>query len=498
MAHRAAAGAPTAPVVTSSKHALHRPLGLGEVRLTGGELGDWQELNAAATIPHCIVKIEEWGILDNLRRVIGESGRDFRGFWFADSDLYKVIEAVAWEIARTGTTEFDTWLDDVVDLLARVQEPTGYLHSYHQGVAPAEKFTAPAHPRDVRPGPPDPGRCRAGPGQRPHRPARAVPPVRRPRRPPVRSRARARHLRSPRASRRRSWSSTARPASGATSSSPPTRSRSGVTACSRPADSAPATSRTTRPCGRPATPSATPSARSTSTPASRTSTSRRATSRCSRRWTRSGPVRTSARCTSPVRSARVTATRRSATTTSCPASAPTPRPARPSPTSTGPGACCWRAALPVPLPTPRRSSARSSTPCPRRSTPPARGSSTPTRCSCGPTASPRRTRLASAPTGTSAPAAHPTSAASSRSSRPMSRPSRSRRRRRPRSGCTSSPRPTSGFRPVSVGGWSGSGPPTRTPGWSPSTSSPGRRTTPSSRSASPRGQLPASCTARTA
>ena len=141
MAHRAAAGAPTAPVVTSSKHALHRPLGLGEVRLTGGELGDWQELNAAATIPHCIVKIEEWGILDNLRRVIGESGRDFRGFWFADSDLYKVIEAVAWEIARTGTTEFDTWLDDVVDLLARVQEPTGYLHSYHQGVAPAEKFT---------------------------------------------------------------------------------------------------------------------------------------------------------------------------------------------------------------------------------------------------------------------------------------------------------------------------------------------------------------------
>ncbi|OJX97668.1 MAG: hypothetical protein BGO96_11975 [Micrococcales bacterium 73-15] len=128
------------PARTSSEHALHRPLGLGEVRLAGGALADWQQLNASATIPHCIVKIEEWGILDNLRRVVGESGKDFRGFWFADSDLYKVIEAVAWEIARTGTTEFDAWLDDVIGLVGRVQEPTGYVHSYHQGVAPESKF----------------------------------------------------------------------------------------------------------------------------------------------------------------------------------------------------------------------------------------------------------------------------------------------------------------------------------------------------------------------
>ena len=96
-----AAAAPALPVADI---AAHRPLDLRSVRLTTGTLADWQSLNAAATIPHCIENLETSGVIDNLRRVVGESGAEYRGFVFADSDLYKVIEAVAWEIARTGTT----------------------------------------------------------------------------------------------------------------------------------------------------------------------------------------------------------------------------------------------------------------------------------------------------------------------------------------------------------------------------------------------------------
>ncbi|MEP7762364.1 beta-L-arabinofuranosidase domain-containing protein [Sanguibacter sp. 25GB23B1] len=120
--------------------AAHRPLDLRAVRLTTGALADWQTLNASATIPHCITNLETSGVIDNLRRVIGESGAAYRGFVFADSDLYKVVEAVAWEIARTGTTEHDAWLDDVIGLVARVQEPSGYVMSWIQGVHPEKKF----------------------------------------------------------------------------------------------------------------------------------------------------------------------------------------------------------------------------------------------------------------------------------------------------------------------------------------------------------------------
>ncbi|WP_425955622.1 glycoside hydrolase family 127 protein [Xylanimonas sp. McL0601] len=118
----------------------HRPLPVPAVRLVGGPLGAWQERNGTATIPHCIKQLEASGVLDNFRRVVGESTAEHRGFVFADSDLYKVIEAVAWEIARSGTHTFDAWLDDVVALVARVQEPSGYVHTWIQGVAPEKKF----------------------------------------------------------------------------------------------------------------------------------------------------------------------------------------------------------------------------------------------------------------------------------------------------------------------------------------------------------------------
>ena len=44
------------------------------------------------------------------------------------------------EIARTGTTEHDAWLDDVIGLVARVQEPSGYVMSWIQGLHPEKKF----------------------------------------------------------------------------------------------------------------------------------------------------------------------------------------------------------------------------------------------------------------------------------------------------------------------------------------------------------------------
>jgi len=135
------AAVPAAPAVPRADVAAHRPLDLRAVRLTpSGPLGAWQERNAAATIPHCIEQLEASGVIDNLRRVVGESEAPYRGFVFADSDLYKVVEAVAWEIARSGTAVFDPWLDEVIALVARVQEPSGYVMSWIQGVHPEKRF----------------------------------------------------------------------------------------------------------------------------------------------------------------------------------------------------------------------------------------------------------------------------------------------------------------------------------------------------------------------
>lgn len=124
------------------------PLPAGAARLEPGSfLGAWQELNGAATIPHCVTNVEQSGAVDNFRRLAdaGPGGADgtFQGFWFADSDVYKTLEAVGWEIGRNGTDRYDELVAEIATLLEKVQTGDGYLNTYVQGTPDAAPF---AHP----------------------------------------------------------------------------------------------------------------------------------------------------------------------------------------------------------------------------------------------------------------------------------------------------------------------------------------------------------------
>jgi uncharacterized protein len=109
----------------------------------GGLLGGWQALNRTATIDHCIEQLEAAGNLANLRRLRDPSIGEFRGLRFADSDLYKVLEAVGWE---GGWSE---WVDGVVALLRDAQDDDGYLNSWIQGVHPEQRWQHLEHSHEL-------------------------------------------------------------------------------------------------------------------------------------------------------------------------------------------------------------------------------------------------------------------------------------------------------------------------------------------------------------
>ena len=100
----------------------------------GGLLGGWQALNRSATIDHCIERLEATGAIDNLRRLRDPSIGEFRGLRFADSDVYKVLEAVGWEGG------WSAWVDDVVAVLREAQDADGYLNSWIQGAHPDRRW----------------------------------------------------------------------------------------------------------------------------------------------------------------------------------------------------------------------------------------------------------------------------------------------------------------------------------------------------------------------
>jgi uncharacterized protein len=126
----------TTPVVPS-RGAL-RPLGLNEVRLTGGHWAERQSVNAANTIAHCLHWLETLGWIANFTRAATGAPFERAGREFSDSEVYKLAEAMAWEIGRTGDPALEARFTELTALIATAQEEDGYLNTMfgHPGQRP--------------------------------------------------------------------------------------------------------------------------------------------------------------------------------------------------------------------------------------------------------------------------------------------------------------------------------------------------------------------------
>lgn len=107
-----------------------RPLGVPEVRITGGFWEQRQRVNAEATLPHCLHWMERLGWLGNFRAVAdGRPGGQRAGREFSDSEIYKLSEAMAWESARTGGGWVEATLGKLAAQVGAAQQPDGYLNT---------------------------------------------------------------------------------------------------------------------------------------------------------------------------------------------------------------------------------------------------------------------------------------------------------------------------------------------------------------------------------
>ncbi|MFI6708667.1 glycoside hydrolase family 127 protein [Nonomuraea sp. NPDC050478] len=106
------------PVLPSS--GVLSPLGLDAVRISPGFWGDRVALNREVTIAHCREWEEREGWIGNFR---GEGPR--RGREFSDSEIYKLLEAMAWADHPD--------LPELAETVARVQEGDGYINTRWSG-----------------------------------------------------------------------------------------------------------------------------------------------------------------------------------------------------------------------------------------------------------------------------------------------------------------------------------------------------------------------------
>ena len=116
-----------------------RPLGIDEVEITGGYWGGLQTVNAANTLPHVLHWMEREGWIANFDLAAsGGLAEGRRGREFSDSEIYKWLEAVAWELGREDNDELEAAFRSVVSRVAGAQEADGYIGTQfgHPGQAP--------------------------------------------------------------------------------------------------------------------------------------------------------------------------------------------------------------------------------------------------------------------------------------------------------------------------------------------------------------------------
>ncbi|MEV5968321.1 beta-L-arabinofuranosidase domain-containing protein [Kribbella sp. NPDC051952] len=109
-----------------------QPLGLGQSKITGGFWAPRQLRNGESAIPSGQDQLETAGNLQNLRLAAGIGEGEAIGPVFADSDVYKWLEAAAWEYGRNPSDDLLKRIRDLTAVVAAAQREDGYLDSVVQ------------------------------------------------------------------------------------------------------------------------------------------------------------------------------------------------------------------------------------------------------------------------------------------------------------------------------------------------------------------------------
>lgn len=115
-----------------------RPLTPSELTIDGGFWGDYQQLNERSIIQHCLHWVERIGWVGNFDAAAAGGAFTHAGVEFVDSEVYKLLEAMAWELRREPAAGLMTQYKDLVARVAAAQEDDGYLHTAfgHPGQRP--------------------------------------------------------------------------------------------------------------------------------------------------------------------------------------------------------------------------------------------------------------------------------------------------------------------------------------------------------------------------
>lgn len=105
--------------------------------------GFWRarlDMNAHDAIFYQWEQLETSGCIDNFRIACGQKTGFREGYFFADSDAYKWLDAAARILATETNPRLQNLVDHLISLLEAVQQPDGYIYTYNQIHFPGQRW----------------------------------------------------------------------------------------------------------------------------------------------------------------------------------------------------------------------------------------------------------------------------------------------------------------------------------------------------------------------
>ena len=113
---------------------------LQEVRLTDGFWGGFQQRCLHVTLPIELTQLQRTGRLQSLKGT-WKPGNAQKPHFFWDSDIAKWIEAVAYSLTFSPDSQLENKVDEIIEDIAAMQQPDGYMNTYFTLVEPGRRFT---------------------------------------------------------------------------------------------------------------------------------------------------------------------------------------------------------------------------------------------------------------------------------------------------------------------------------------------------------------------
>lgn len=107
------------------------PVPFTSVKVTDTFWGQRLKASREVTIPLAFSKCEETGRYKNFVMAARPSEKNkVEGFTFDDTDVYKTIEGASYSMQTFPNKKLDKYIDSVLTIVAKAQEPDGYLYTF--------------------------------------------------------------------------------------------------------------------------------------------------------------------------------------------------------------------------------------------------------------------------------------------------------------------------------------------------------------------------------